>query len=199
MDHKRSSSISSRRPPRACAEEFVPVLHSWIQQQAVPEHLLIDVADYAHVPGGPGTVLVAHEAHFYTDRGEDRLGLLYARRLPLPGGFTDKLRSCFRAVLEGCQRLENDPALQGRIKFRTDEAIFRISDRLAAPNNAQTFAKVKPELEKFLRDLYGGALIALQHNASPVGPFEVRIKATPAPDLKTLLTRLGSAAQPATV
>ena len=35
---------------------------------AVPDHLLIDVADYAHVPNGPGTVLVAHEANIHIDR-----------------------------------------------------------------------------------------------------------------------------------
>ena len=37
---------------------FVPIFHSWIQAQAVPEHLLIDVADYAHVHNGPGTCLI---------------------------------------------------------------------------------------------------------------------------------------------
>jgi len=39
--------------------EFVPIFHSWIQAQAIPDHLLIDVADYQHVWSGPGTVLVA--------------------------------------------------------------------------------------------------------------------------------------------
>ena len=57
------------------AHEFVPVFHSWIQNHAVPEHMLIDVADYAHVHNGPGTLLVAHEANFYTDRIDGRLGL----------------------------------------------------------------------------------------------------------------------------
>ena len=31
-------------PSRVHAEEFVPVLHGWIQQQSVPDHFLIDVA-----------------------------------------------------------------------------------------------------------------------------------------------------------
>src|SRR5438128_1367221 len=29
--------------------EFVPIFHSWIQTQLVPDHMLVDVADYAHV------------------------------------------------------------------------------------------------------------------------------------------------------
>ena len=70
---------------RIRGEQFVPIFHAWIQQQAIPEHLLIDVADYQHVYGGPGTVLVAHEANFSMDREEGRLGLMYTRKQPASG------------------------------------------------------------------------------------------------------------------
>ena len=60
-------------------EEFIPVFHDWIQTQQI-EELLIDVADYRHVPHGPGVVLVAHDAHYAMDLAEGRLGLLYSRR-----------------------------------------------------------------------------------------------------------------------
>ena len=49
-------------------EEFIPVFHDWIQTQQLAE-LLIDVADYRHVPHGPGVVLVAHDAHYAMDLG----------------------------------------------------------------------------------------------------------------------------------
>ena len=60
----------------------IPVFHRWIQQQALPG-LLLDVADYRHVPEGPGVVLVAHEAIYGLDQGGGRLGLLYNRRTRL--------------------------------------------------------------------------------------------------------------------
>jgi hypothetical protein len=60
--------------------DIVPVFHSWIQFHSIPDHLLIDVADYAHVPDGPGIVLVSHEANFYLDRFDSRLGLTYTRK-----------------------------------------------------------------------------------------------------------------------
>jgi hypothetical protein len=44
---------------------LIPIYHHWIQNHSIPDHLLIDVADYEHVPEGPGTVLVAHEANIY--------------------------------------------------------------------------------------------------------------------------------------
>ena len=60
-------------------EEFIPVFHDWIQTQQL-EELLIDVADYRHVPQGPGVVLIAHDAHYAMDLTDARLGLLYSRR-----------------------------------------------------------------------------------------------------------------------
>ena len=62
--------------------EFVPVFHRWIQTRSLEDHLLIDVADYAHVPAGPGSLLVASEANIHMDRGENRVGLLYVRKRP---------------------------------------------------------------------------------------------------------------------
>jgi len=62
--------------------DFIPVLHSWIQQQTLPGHLLIDVHDYSHVHHGPGILLVAHEANLSIDEAEGRRGLVYIRKQP---------------------------------------------------------------------------------------------------------------------
>ena len=34
--------------------KLIPIYHRWIQQHALADDLLIDVADYSHVPAGPG-------------------------------------------------------------------------------------------------------------------------------------------------
>ena len=44
--------------------EFVPVFHSLIQQKAVPDHLLIDVADYEHVPNTPDAIVGEFRTRF---------------------------------------------------------------------------------------------------------------------------------------
>lgn len=62
--------------------EFIPVFHNWIQRQALPGHLLIDVHDYSHVHRGPGILLVAHEANVSVDEAEGRRGLVYVRKQP---------------------------------------------------------------------------------------------------------------------
>src|ERR1700728_3426497 len=91
------------------AEQFVPIFHHWIQNQSVPGHRLIDVADYGHVINGPGTVLISSEANFYMDCAEGRLGILYSRKLPLPGSFKDRLLAAVREALKAAERLEKDP------------------------------------------------------------------------------------------
>jgi hypothetical protein len=98
----------------------------------------------------------------------------------------------FRAALEACARLESHPGLNGRLRFRTDEIVFRINDRLLGPNNAETYAAVKPELESLVRELYPQASASFEHRADPLRLFEVRIKATQGPDVATLLGRLGT-------
>ena len=37
--------------------EFITVFHQWVKDKVLDE-LLIDVADYRHVPAGPGVLLV---------------------------------------------------------------------------------------------------------------------------------------------
>jgi hypothetical protein len=63
-------------------KDFIPVFHGWIQQQALPGHMLLDVHDYSHVHHGPGILLVAHEANLSIDEAEGSRGLAYIRKQP---------------------------------------------------------------------------------------------------------------------
>jgi len=174
---------------------FLHVFHSWIQRQAVPDHLLIDVADYHHVPDGPGTVLVSHEANLHLDHTEGRPGLLYVRKQPYADaeGPRDRLRATFRAALAACQLMEQEPSVEGRIRFSTGEIVLRVHDRLLAPNTPATFDEFKPDLEAVLSELYFGSDLAIEHRPSPEKLFEVRIKATQPPPVGELLHRISAA------
>ena len=59
------------------SKDFIPVFHNWIKTNSVPEHMLIDVIDYSHIPDGPGIMLIAHEGHFSLDKEKNMPGLLY--------------------------------------------------------------------------------------------------------------------------
>ena len=60
-------------------EDLIPVFHRWIKQRLLPE-LTIDVANYRHVPQGPGVVLIGHGSDYFMDEGEGRPGLLHNRK-----------------------------------------------------------------------------------------------------------------------
>jgi len=175
--------------------EFVPIFHSWIQTQIVPDHMLIDVAAYAHVQDGPGTVLVAHEANFYLERNEGRLGLMYSRKQSAAGEFCERLRQAVVAAVEACMRLENDANLSGRLKFRTDEMLVQLSDRLLAPNTPETFDRMRGDLQEVLADLYAAADLRVEHKPSPTTLFEVRIRASENRPVMELLSRLSTPAR----
>jgi hypothetical protein len=173
-------------------DAFVPVFQRWIQEQSLPGHLLIDVADYAHVVEGPGTVLVSSEANISLDRGEDRLGLLYWRKKPLnpPGNFAQNLRGVLREAILAADKLQRDPALSGKLEFRGDEIVIRLNDRLNAPNNEQTLAAVKPDMSAIAAQLFACRPIKLEPKIAPHTLFEIRIKSDTAESLSTLSNRL---------
>ena len=171
------------------SHEFVPVFQHWIQNQSVEGHRLIDVADYGHVIAGPGTVLVSSEANFYTDRAENRLGLLYSRKLASPGTFQDRLRTAILEALKAAAKLEQEPELAGKLKFKTDELLIRLNDRLLAPPTDQTVAAAKGDVQTVAGRIYAEIPVTIESKFSPQTEVEFRIKSANAPALATLLTK----------
>ncbi len=170
--------------------KFIHVFTSWIRAS---EGAYVDVADYSHTSAGPGVVLVAHEANISMDTGGNRLGLLYNRKQAVSGTNKERLRATFRAALQICRRIEEEPALEGRVRFLGNEALFMINDRLLAPNTGETFQAVRPALEDLARTLYAGAPVRLEHLADPQKRFAVHITTPLSCDVASLLKNLGEA------
>ena len=156
--------------------EFIEIFNSWIQGSDGDYY---DVADYSHMEAGPGILLISHEAHTSMDNTGGRLGLLYNRKRPLSGSNEEKLRFVFKTALDFCRRIENEPALQGRLKFQANEILFLINDRLLAPNTEETLQAVQPDLERLAGALYAGARFTLTYRKDLRERFAVEIK-TPA-------------------
>ena len=77
-------------------EKLIPVFHEWIRAKKISDELLIDVADYAHVPQGPGVVLIGHQSDYYLDVADNRPGLLYSRKRGFEGDFQTGIDDAFR-------------------------------------------------------------------------------------------------------
>ncbi|HEX9595476.1 MAG TPA: hypothetical protein VF982_01240, partial [Anaerolineales bacterium] len=50
---------------------FIDIFHEWIRLKKLPG-ILLDVADYRHVPEGPGVMLLTHDINFAMDYSEGR-------------------------------------------------------------------------------------------------------------------------------
>ena len=164
-----------RDPEQADLEPVIPVFHSWIEGQ-VFEELLLDVADYRHVPAGPGVVLIGHQGNYSVDNTDDRLGVRYNRKAAVDGGNQDALRQAMRASLIACQRLESEPRLEGKLEFNGREIEFFVNDRLLAPNNDASREAFHSDFETFFEKLFRGSEYSLSYTSEPRKLFGVSVQ-----------------------
>jgi hypothetical protein len=155
--------------------EAIPVFHRWIQSRDLPE-LLIDVADYAHVPAGPGVVLIAHEANYSLDNNAHRLGLLYNRKAAGSGTPQEQLSQAYDSAVAASRRLEDEPEFRGKLKFNSGELELILHDRLLYPNTDGTWQQIEPEVKHFLDDVFKGNVYTITRATDPRERFRVNIR-----------------------
>ena len=165
-----------QNPGEVDLEPLIPVFHGWIQDQIGGE-LLLDVADYRHVDGGPGVVLIGHEGNYSVDNTDHRLGVRYNRKAVLEGSNQDRLKQAARAALMACQRLEADPRLGGRLRFNGQEIDVFINDRLVAPNRDATREAFNSDFQTFAQMLFRGSEYSMSYGSDPRKLFGVSVKA----------------------
>jgi hypothetical protein len=177
-------------PAAVDLEELIPVFHRWIKENLLDGELPIDVAGYAHVPKGPGVVLICDQAHYYFDERDGRSGIKYrGRRVPRGSG-EEGITKAFRCALRAASLLEKDPSLGKRYRFRTDTVELGINDRLHAPSDERTLAAVRPALAAAVRSAYGKPAKSITLASGPREPFLVRIEMAESPKVETLLDQL---------
>jgi hypothetical protein len=169
-------------------ETFIPVFHDWVKHHRLDE-LLIDVANYAHVPRGPGVALIGHQGDYFIDEADGRPGLLYNRKREPPPP-AERIPDAFRRALRAAVLLESEKVFEGKLRFRGDELLFRINDRLLAPPTSATFTTLRPALDAVATRLFAGAPHQLTLVGGPKELFTVRLSTATQADAKTLLDRL---------
>ena len=188
--HKFCVKFFVENPEAVALGSVIPVYHRWIQKQAV-EGMLVDVADYGHLPQGPGVLLVAHEADYGMDSMEGPLGLLYNRKTESAGRLSDRIAAAFKAALGACVKLENEPEFMGRIKFRAASPIFIANDRLNAPNTEEAFQGLRSDLSAALAKVYPSNFELRRVSADPRARLTVQVTSLdPVRDVASLLARL---------
>lgn len=166
---------------------FIDIFHGWIQ---TTDGIYHDVADYSHMEAGPGIVLVANDAHVSIDETGNRRGLLFSQKSNLTGSNQEKLRAVLRSALEYCRRLEQEPALRGKLKYSGNEVLISVNDRLTAPNTDESFQGIRSEIEALAKTLYGDREVTFERDRDPRKRLNVHIRTSRSIDLEKLLSHL---------
>ncbi len=155
--------------------DAIGVFQKWIQEDKIDD-LLIDVADYAQVPEGPGIVLVGHNTLYSLDNNEGRLGVLVNRRTVAEGSNQELVKKEIGKARVICQMLQAEAVFKGKLEFADNELQIIVNDRRLAPNTDETLAALKPDLEAALAETLGAATYSFERNQDPRSRFVVNVK-----------------------
>ena len=178
MQHFRVKVFARPTPADFDLGAAIPVFHRWIQQNALPERL-IDVADYQHVPAGPGILLVAHDAYYGLDGTKHRLGLLYTRRTAMEGSVADRIRSAVESSLRACDLLEREPEFVGKLSFDRDKFELSVNDRMLAPNDEAAYTALAAELRSVLDSARGAGKYSLASTGAAKELLTIAVSKSP--------------------
>ena len=167
-------------------EDIFKIFNRWISETS--DEVLVDVADYSHVHAGPITLLVGHDANYCIDNTGGELGLLYARKQPLEGNLSARLRSIFARALNACRRLELEPDLTERIKFSGSEFLLVANDRLSTAATEDLDKILAADIDTLMQDLFKGAAFTATKNTATRPTLHIKTEAKF--DLATLLENL---------
>ena len=185
---KINVKVFTAEPNNVPLTDFIDVFHGWIQ---ATDGVYLDVADYSHMQAGPGIVLVADDANISIDETGNRRGLLYSQKSKLSGSNLEKLSTVLRSALENCQRLEEEPALRGKLRFVGNQVEILVNDRLVAPNSSDAFEEIRPEIDFLGRRLYASTNFTLLRNhEDPRHRLNVTLSTPLSFETKTLLNNL---------
>ena len=194
MNPKRISVKIFTSDPEAGVEldPFIPLFHRVIQQGSF-EGLLMDVADYIHVPNGPGVVLVGHDMDYGIDSVAGRTGLLTVRKRAGETPLEELLVDTLRRALDAARLIEEDGS--AAISFDPGSIEVCIVDRLAAGNDDAGCEAARPVVEAVAAKLFGEAVsVGRTGEGDARRALTFSLSASGEADLKTLLDRLGAPA-----
>lgn len=149
--------------PGATIDEgiFIEVFHDWIRRRKLAG-VLIDVADYRHVPDGPGVMLITHDINFSMDHTDGRFGLLAQRKLGSGSDHVSRIVDLARSTAAFGALLESDRWVKGKLSLEGGGFHYIANDRLLAPNNDASFAIIQPDLAAAAAVIYPGQNVSIR-------------------------------------
>ena len=172
-------------------DQLIGVFQRWIREQAL-EGVLIDIADYRHVPEGPGMMLIAHNLNYAMDEAEGgRLGVLAQRKRPQEGDHKSRILGVVEPTLKFIAALEASPELADSLKIDLTSFEYIANDRLRVANDDAALQSIEADLIAAGEQLYGNSVSISRRNNHPKARLAVSVSTGGvAGDCKTLLANI---------
>ena len=126
-------------------DPFLVIFDRWRKQDDHPADW-VDLADYAHMPEGPGILIAGKRETFSVNLNPPGIGLLTSVRRGLEGSLEDRFRESLRRARRLNEALMAEPEFPG--EFRIVEGAWEVfvNDRLLFPNTDESDTLVRPQL-----------------------------------------------------
>jgi hypothetical protein len=189
LDLKLFAALAAASDMDDVSDRVLAVFGRWRLEEGEE---IVDLADYAHVPDGPGVILISHRWQFGIDWAGGAPGFFYSSRKGLSGTFTARLAQALRGLLARSERLVREPEMEGALRARAGELDIVVNDRLHFPNGDAADREVRPAVDAVVRALYGGAPGEVNRESDPgrrLG-YRVRVQVPDDPPLAELARRL---------
>jgi hypothetical protein len=191
LDLQRISiKIHSEAAANISLDPYLEIFGRWRADKTHPAEW-IDLADYAHVPKGPGIVLIGLKAMFSFDMADPAPGLAYVSRRGLSGSPEQRIRQVLRAGFDLASRITAEKNYPAAARLRTDSLELRFPDRLTTPNTPATDAALGPAIQAALDTVFGSGAYQLTPVADGGCAFGYDVRAAKAEPLAALLSRAG--------
>lgn len=186
--------ILTNAPHGLKLDSFIEIFGRWRAEKHHPAGW-VDLADYAHVPRGPGIVLIGQRCNFSFDMADPAPGLLYFAKKGLAGSPSARVVAAIQSCLELSKRLIAEPEFPAGVELRTDAFELSFPDRLETPNTPATEEELRPAVRHALDALCGANGYELTPQADPKQSYGFSIRAKKAEPLGALLERLDGGKQ----
>ena len=170
-------------------EPFVAIFGRWRADQKHPADW-VDLADYAHVPGGASIVLAGKNANFAFDMSPPAPGILYVARKGLNGTPAERIALALRSSIDMSRRLVAEPDFPKGVHLLIGAMELSFPDRLETPNTSATDQELRPVIEQILHKALGSGGYDLTWQADPRLAYGVSVRSKNKEPLEALLQRL---------
>ena len=130
-------------PPNPNIDQFLVIFDRWRKVEDHPADW-VDLADYAHMPSGPGILIAGKRDTFSVNLNPPGLGLLTSVRSGLDGSLEDRFREAVRRAREFNAAVMAEPEFPTEFATRQGAWEIYVNDRLAVPNTDQMDRLVRP-------------------------------------------------------